>query len=113
MNADDFLPFENASDVFESSLDVTFRETNLAEALDIAELFAAFFEQDYRFGEAQLSLKKSGLVYDVHARLHGSVLELVLACHEQQGDCRSVKHLGKSCYICNSCDRHAIEFIPR
>jgi hypothetical protein len=44
MNADDFLPFENASDLFESSLDVTFRETNLAEALDIAELFAAFFE---------------------------------------------------------------------
>jgi hypothetical protein len=89
INAENFLPFQNASDLLEGGLDITFWETNLAEALDIAELFAAFFEQDYRLGEAQPSLKKSGLVYNVHACLHGHKGTLANSCEESIAVSRS------------------------
>jgi len=50
-------------------------------------------------------------VYDVFTRAHLAVSLFIFGCHDEEGKCRRIKHLGQASGCCDSCDRHPVEFV--
>ena len=62
------LSLQDSADLFKFRCDITLRELDLPQAMDVGELFAALLQVNYRPIESKLSLEKPGRVRRFHAR---------------------------------------------
>jgi len=62
------LSFENGADVFKPCADVTLREADLPQPMNIRELFAPLLKENYCSGETEAALKEPDFMYNVETR---------------------------------------------
>ncbi len=70
----EFAPY-GRDNVPKSLLDPSLIKTNLNDPMNVRELFCPFLQQNDRAGEAETSLKETGLVNDVLPRPHTTTPE--------------------------------------
>ena len=98
------------ADLLECRFDPAFWKGDVDQATDIRELGAAFLQQDNRLLEAKTALKEPDFVNHVLSSPDGSVTDVVLGRHDEEGEAHSVEHLLESIDDRRARRRDAVEF---
>lgn len=109
----DPLSFQNRADFLERRFDFAAPESDLADALDVRELLAAFFEQYDGAREPQAALEQARFVYDVFAGPYASVRHLVLGRQHEERNRRRIEHLFEPFLSRYAGRRHGVELAVR